>query len=340
MAQHRILIADAFEDAAVQALRDLVGAVHLDPDLGPDTIPAAMKATESDILIVRSTKVPASVFESCPDLRLVVRAGAGYDSIDTKAAGKAGVPVCNTPGMNAVAVAELTMGLLITLDRRIGEQTVTARSGRWEKAKFGVAQGLKGRSLLVLGLGAIGIEVVKRAQAFGMSVSAQSRSLREETARALGITLIPYTREALFQALSRADAVSVHVASTPDTKGLCDARFFEAMKPGSFFINTSRGDIVDEAALVKAANEKDIRVGVDVYQDQPSQKSTAWTPRLAEIPGAALTHHCGASTDQAQVAVGEEVVRIVAAFAETGTPLHIVNREHLSPRAGQAAPAR
>lgn len=336
----RVLIADAFEDSGVEALKSLGCPVHLDPDLGPDTLPAAIKATESDVLVVRSTKVPASVFDVCPDLRCVIRAGAGFDNIDTKAAGAHGVPVCNTPGMNAVAVAELTIGHLITLDRRIGEQTIALRSGEWNKGKFATAQGLKGRTLLVLGLGSIGIEVVKRAQAFGMKVMAQSRSLREETARALGIRLIPYTRDALFEALAQADAVTVHVASTPDTRGLCDARFFDAMKPGSFFINTSRGDIVDEQALIQAANTKDIRVGVDVYQNQPAEKKAAWTTPLTQIPGAALTHHCGASTDQAQAAVAEEVVRIVQTLHETGTPLHIVNSQHLTGRTGQPTGSR
>tara|TARA_R110000782_G_scaffold20675_19_gene55902 strand:- start:2886 stop:3917 length:1032 start_codon:yes stop_codon:yes gene_type:complete len=336
----RVLIADKFETAGVDALRELGCVVHVDPDLGPDSIPAAIDASGSDVLVVRSTKVPAPVFEACPGLRCVIRAGAGFDNIDFVAAGRAGIPVCNTPGMNAVAVAELTIGHLITLDRRIGEQTVALRSGQWNKAEFGAARGLKGRTLLVLGLGAIGIEVVKRAQAFGMRVMAQSRSLREDTARALGIRLIAYSREALYEALETADAVTVHVASTPDTRGLCDARFFEAMKPGSFFINTSRGDIVDEAALIESANTKGIRVGVDVYQDQPAEKRCPWSTPLSGIPSAALTHHCGASTDQAQAAVAEEVVRIVAALAETGTPLHIVNAEHLTGGAGRPAGSR
>lgn len=336
----RVLIADKFEAAGIEGLRSIGCLVHAEPGLGPDSIPGAIDANGCDVLVVRSTKVPASVFEACPGLRCVIRAGAGYDNIDFKAAGAAGVPVCNTPGMNAVAVAELTMGHLITLDRRIGEQTVALRAGRWNKGEFGVARGLKGQTLLVLGLGAIGIEVVKRAQAFGMKVMAQSRSLREETARALGIRLIPYTREALYEALGTADAVTVHVASTTDTRRLCDARFFEAMKPGSFFVNTSRGDIVDEEALIGAANAKDIRVGVDVYQDQPSEKTASWSTPLARIPSAALTHHCGASTDQAQGAVAEEVVRIVSALIETGTPLHIVNTEHLTGGAGRPAGSR
>ncbi|MFK7883771.1 MAG: NAD(P)-dependent oxidoreductase [Phycisphaerales bacterium] len=333
----RVLIADKFDQAGIDGLNALGCSVHVDPDLGPDTLPGAIKATESDVLVVRSTKVPATVLDTCPDLCCVIRAGAGHDNIDSASAGSHGIPVCNTPGMNAVAVAELTMGHLITLDRRIGEQTIGLRAGNWNKAEFGKARGLKGRTLLVLGLGAIGIEVAKRAQAFGMTVWAQSRSLREDTATALGIRLIPYTRDALYNALAEVDAVCIHVASTPDTRGLCDERFFNAMKPGSFFVNTSRGDIVDEVALIRVANEKDIRVGVDVYQDQPAQKHCEWSTRLAEIPGAALTHHCGASTDQAQSAVAEEVVEIVKSIIETGTPRHIVNASALAGASGQPA---
>jgi len=325
-----VLLADKFEQEGVDALRELGHTVHVDADLGADTLGDAIRATGAEVLCVRSTKVPAVAIEAASTLRVIIRGGAGYDNIDCEAAGKAGIAVCNTPGMNAVAVAELVFGHLISLDRRIGEQTSELVGGHWNKKEYSKAKGLKGRRMLVVGMGAIGTEVIKRAQAFGMKISAQSRSLREDTARALGIELIPYTRDALSEALGKADVVSIHVAATPDTHELCGPGFFAAMKPGAYFINTSRGEIVDEEELIKAIKTKGIRAGLDVYEDQPSGKDTQWKPAIAEIPGVSLTHHIGASTDQAQIAVVEEVTRIVETYARTGKPLHVVNAQYLA----------
>jgi D-3-phosphoglycerate dehydrogenase len=325
-----ILIADKFDNDGIEALRELGHQVHVDTELDPDSMGAAIAATGAQVLAVRSTKVPAHVIESASELKLIIRGGAGYDNIDCEAAGKAGVAVCNTPGMNAVAVAESVFGHLINLDRRINEQTNSLKGGRWNKKEYAKARGLKGRRMLVVGMGSIGTEVIKRAQAFGMQVSAQSRSLREDTARALGIELITYTREALSEALGNVDVVSVHVALTPDTHELCGPGFFAAMKPGAYFINTSRGEIVDEGELANAMETKGIRAGLDVFQNQPSSKDTEWRPSIADMPGISLTHHIGASTDQAQIAVVEEVVRIVDSYARTNKPLHVVNAQYLA----------
>ena len=326
----RVLVADKFDAEGIEGLKALGCDVQIDADLGPDTMPAALAATGAQILAVRSTKVPASVIESSDSLKLIIRGGAGYDNIDCSSAGQRGIPVCNCPGMNAVAVAELAIGHMINLDRRINEQTNELIDGHWNKKKYSKAKGLKGRKLLVVGMGSIGMEVIKRAQAFGMRVSAQSRSMHKETARALGIKKIEYSRDALKDALGNADIVSIHVALCPDTKDLCGPGFFGAMKEGAYFINTSRGEIVNEKELIKAVKEKGIRVGLDVYQNQPSSKDINWKPELADLPGVSLTHHVGASTDQAQVAVAQEMVRIVEAYMTTGSPLHIVNREQLA----------
>ncbi|MFG0244439.1 MAG: NAD(P)-dependent oxidoreductase [Phycisphaerales bacterium JB052] len=332
-----VLVADKFDPECISGLEELGCKVHVDADLGPETLADAIKATEAHVLCVRSTKVPAEVINGVDSLKLIIRGGAGYDNIDTAAAGAKGVPVCNCPGMNAVAVAELAFGHILNLDRRIAQQTTELSGGHWNKKEFSKAKGLKGRKLLVVGMGSIGTEVCKRAQAFGMKVSAQSRSLREDTARALGIKLIPYTREALSAELSEADIVSVHVAATPDTKELCGPGFFAAMKDGAYFVNTSRGEIVDEQELIKAIKTKGIRAGLDVYQDQPSSKDTDWQPEIASIPGVSLTHHVGASTEQAQLAVGEETVRIVGQFMESGEALHIVNAKELNGSVPQTA---
>ncbi|MFK7759621.1 MAG: NAD(P)-dependent oxidoreductase [Phycisphaerales bacterium] len=324
-----VLIADKFDQIGIDGLEGLGCGVHVDPDLGPETISGALKATGAKVLVVRSTKVPASVFDDCGELGLVIRAGAGHDNIDSTAAAERGIPVCNCPGMNAVAVAELAFGHMLNLDRRISMQTKSLREGRWNKKEFSKAKGLKGANLLVVGMGSIGMELIKRAQAFEMNVSAQSRSMHKETARALGIKMIDYSRDALKVALEDADIVSVHVALTPDTDKLCGPGFFGAMKPGSMFINTSRGEIVNEQELIKAIKEKGVRAGLDVYNNQPSSKDCDWSVELAELPGVSLTHHVGASTDQAQEAVALEVIRIVRTVMEEERTLHVVNKDQL-----------
>ncbi len=322
----KVLIADKFEAEGIAALEALGCRVMSEPELGPDALGEALRRTEAEVLVVRSTKVPAAVFEGASTLKGIIRAGAGYDNIDFKAAKAKGIAVSNCPGMNAVAVAELTIGHLIALDRRLPEQDRALREGHWDKAGFAKARGLKGRTLLVVGTGAIGTEVIKRAKAFEMKIMAQSRSLGDDTARALGIEPIAYTRQALIEALGRADAVSVHVASTPDTHNLCGPGFFASMKPGAYFVNTSRGEIVDEAALREAIESKGIRAALDVHQNQPSAKTTDWTTPVAQAKGVAhFTHHCGASTDQAQLAVAEETVRIVRTAMETGKFINCVN---------------
>ena len=320
-----ILIADKFEAAGIAGLERLGATVSVEPDLQPDTLPAALNRSGAEILVVRSTKVPAAVLDASPALEAVIRAGAGYDNIDCDHAAERGIAVCNTPGMNAVAVAELTMGHLINLDRRLPEQDAQIKAGQWNKKEFAKARGLKGMTMLVIGTGAIGTEVIKRAQAFGIEIWAQSRSLGDDTARALGIRPLPYTREALYEALPRMDAVTIHLAATDDTRGLCDERFFGAMKPGASFINTSRGEVVVEEALIEAVKSRGIRAALDVYQNQPKEPAAPWTSAAAQTSGVYGSHHCGASTDQAQFAVAEEVVRIVSEHLATGEWLHQVN---------------
>lgn len=320
-----VLVADKLETQAIEGMRALGCNVVVEPDLDGGSLPDAVRRVSPGVIVVRSTKVPAAAIEAGEQLVGVIRAGSGYDNVDVAAADAKGVSVCNCPGMNAVAVAELTIGHMVSLDRRLPAQDAALKAGTWNKKEYSKARGLKGRSLLVIGTGSIGTEVIRRAQAFGMHVYAQSRRLGDDTARALDITPLSYTREALYEALPKMDVVSVHVASTPDTRDLCDAAFFGAMQPGALFINTSRGDIVDEAALVEAVKSRGIRAALDVYRDQPSDKHTQWSPAVAGLEGVQCSHHCGASTDQAQEAVADEVVRIVKVYTETGRFENLVN---------------
>ncbi len=296
-----------------------------EPTAGAEGLAAAVASARPEILVVRSSKVPAPVIQEFTGVKGIIRAGAGVDNIDVAAASAKSIGVCNCPGTNAVAVAELTMGLLLACDRRIVDQTGALRSGTWNKKEFAAARGLKGSTLGVVGLGAIGRAVIQRAKAFEMNIIAWSRSLTEQEARALGVRFGGSDRASLLGFLPECDSVSIHIALTPETKRFCDAEFFSAMKQGAYFINTSRGGVVDEAALRAAAAQKNLRVGLDVYEHQPATPQAAFTTETASLPNSGFTHHCGASTDQAQQAVAEEVVRIVRVYSQTGRLENRVN---------------
>lgn len=318
-----ILIADKFEKSGVEGIKALGCTVVEKADTPSDGLAAAVNDAGAQVLIVRSKKVPAAALGGMRGLRLIIRAGAGYDNIDIAAAKQAGIDVANCPGMNAIAVAEIAFGHLLALDRRLVDQTLAAREGRWDKKEFGKtgpggARGLKGSTLGVVGCGAIGRAVIKRALAFDMRVIAWSRSITKEHARDIGAEWGGNDTPALHALAGACDAISIHLPAAPDTKHLIGRAFFERMKPGAYLINTSRGSVVDEAALRDAMKSKAIRAGLDVFEDQPAEPQTAWGNQTARMAGAVITHHSGASTDQAQAAVADEVVRIVKVFKNSG----------------------
>lgn len=333
----KVLIADKFERSGIDGLTNLGCDVVSEPGLGADDLPGALGTHDPNVLIVRSTKVLAPAIEAARSLKLIIRAGSGYDNIDCKAAGAKGIGVCNCPGMNAVAVAELAMGLLLACDRRIPDQTAELREGKWNKKEFGKARGLKGRTLGILGMGNIGRELAVRAKAFGMPVCVWSREFTDAQAKELGVEFWGEDPAKLPEMLAKCDAVSVHVALTDETKGLCGSGFFDALRPGSYFINTSRGGVVDEAALTDAIKAKGIRAGLDVWGKQPTPTDNTFEDNLIKVPGVFGTHHCGASTDQAQSAVADEAVRIVQVFKDTGRFEHQVNTITAQDTAGAAS---
>ncbi len=297
-----------------------------EPKLTDQQLADAVRNSRAEVLVVRSTKVNAAVFES-PSLKLVVRAGAGYNTIDVAAASKRGVYVSNCPGKNAVAVAELAFGLMLALDRRIADNVISLRAGQWNKKEFSQARGLLGRTLGLVGLGQIATEMVMRAHAFGMPVIAWSRSLTAEKAEQLNVQKKNSPREVA----EAADIVSVHLALTQDTHGIIGAEFFNAMRPSSYFINTVRGELVDQPALVKAMRQRGIRVGLDVYANEPTSGAGEFTDPIARESALYGTHHIGASTEQAQEAIAAETVRIIKSFQETGRVPNSVNIAHQTP---------
>lgn len=317
----KVLVADKFSEEGIASMRAVGHVVVVDPALNGDDLKAALESEQPNVLIVRSTKVSSDMMDANPSLELIVRAGAGYDTIDVRGASDRGIFVANCPGKNAVAVAELAFALILAIDRRIADNVVEARAGHWNKAQFSKAAGLKERTLGLIGLGNIGLEMVRRAAAFGMHVLAWSRSLTDERAEELEIE----RAERPADVASKADIVSIHVASTPETRHLIDADFLAAMKRGSVLINTARGAIVDEAALAEALEAKDLWVGLDVFEGEPAVKEGSFSHPLAGHARVYLTHHIGASTEQATTAIGNEAARIVNTYAETGVVPNCVN---------------
>ncbi len=338
----KVLIADKFEKSGLDGLAAAGCDVVYDPDATDDRLTEAIRTTTADVLVVRSTKVTSAMLDA-GRLALVVRAGAGYNTIDVAAASTRGIYVSNCPGRNAVAVAELAFGLLLSLDRRIPDNVADLRAGRWNKKEYSKAQGLQGRTLGLLGLGSIGQEVIRRAAGFGLGVvvwsrrfDGQDRAMTEPEARTLGlesairstsIELAP-SPEAV---ASRADILSVHLALGPDTRNLVGKTLLERLKPGAIVINTARAEIVDHAALSAAVREKGIRVGLDVFANEPAGATGDFSDDLLTLPQVYGTHHIGASTDQAQEAIAAETVRIVRTFKETGRVPNAVNLARRTP---------
>ena len=321
----KILVADAFPRERLADFERLGLVLDPRPEVTARDLPAA--ALDATILVVRSKVVSAEVFESAKALSLVVRAGAGVNTIDVSAASRRGVYVANCPGQNSVAVAELTIGHLLSLDRRIPDNVAELRAGRWNKKAFSESAGLFGRTLGVLGLGSIGREVVRRAQALGMRVVAYSRSLSDGEAKRLGLERAPDP----LSVARAADYLTLHLALTKETRGLVSREVLSALRPGAGLVNTARAELVDEAALIEAVKAGRLRVGTDVFAGEPEKGKAEFQSELGQLPGVYGTHHIGASTDQAQEAIAREAVRIVTTFLRTGEVPNCVNVARSTP---------
>jgi D-3-phosphoglycerate dehydrogenase len=322
----RVLIADEFEQSGRDKLHDLGCEVSFKPSLKAETLPEEIAAWRPDVLVVRSTQVTEAALNAGA-LKLVVRAGAGYNTIDVAAASRRGIYVSNCPGKNSIAVAELAFGLILALDRRIADNVVALRQHQWNKKEFSKAKGLYGRTLGLIGLGKIGREVAQRAHAFGLRVVGWSRSLTPEAARQMGVE----HKQSPVEVAAEADIVSVHLAFNAQTRGLIGGDFFASMKPGAFFINTARAEVVDQAALAKTVCEKKIRAGLDVFAKEPTGGMGAFEDEIASLDLVYGTHHIGASTEQAQEAIAAETVRIIQTFQESGHVPNVVNMARSTP---------
>ncbi len=319
----KVLVADKFESSGIDGLKGAGCEVVYQPDLKDAALAQAVQDTHADVLVVRGTAVTSPMLENGA-LSLVVRAGAGYNTIDVAAASRRGIYVSNCPGKNAIAVAELTFALILALDRRIADNVADLRAGKWNKKEYSKARGLAGRTLGLLGYGNIGHEVARRARAFEMPLVVWSRRFatgRAGADEAAGLQIAATPEEVA----ARSDILSVHLALNADTRGLVGASVLERLKPGSYFVNTARGEVVDYVALDRVARERNLRVGLDVYAVEPAGATGEFADPIVSGPGVYGTHHIGASTDQAQDAIAAETVRIVAAYKNTGKVPNVVN---------------
>ncbi len=321
----KILVADAFPQDRLELLHGLGLTVEHRPDVSAKDLPSA--ARDAGILVVRSKQVGREVFDAADALSLVVRAGAGVNTIDVAAASNRGVFVANCPGQNSIAVAELTIALVLSLDRRIPDNVALLRAGKWDKKTFSQARGVHGRVIAIAGLGSIGREVAYRAQALGMRVVAWSRSLDDSTAKRLGIE----RASDLLSLARQADFLSLHLALTPETRGIVSRQVLEAMRPGAALVNTARAELVDQDALLELARSGRIRVGTDVLAGEPEKGRADFDSPLAKLPDVYATHHIGASTEQAQDAIALEAVRVIESFVRTGHVPNCVNLARKTP---------
>ncbi len=317
----KILIADKFEAAGIDELKSIADDVVCEPALKEAALTQRIAEYDPTVIIVRSTEVQPEQLDAGKQLKLIIRAGSGYNTIDTAGAKERGIKVSNCPGMNAVAVAELVIGQMIAMDRRIGDNLIDLRAHKWNKKLYSKARGLKGRTLGIVGAGAIGRAVAQRALAFEMKV--------------LYYDIIPTAKAADHPDCQRAeiddifrdaDVITLHVPGTGDTKHLVNAQRLATMRPHAMIINTSRASVIDEAALSAALKEGRIAAAaVDVYENEPAADAKEIDSPLADIPNLYGTHHIGASTEQAQLAVADEAIRIVRELAKNGTVVNCVN---------------
>jgi D-3-phosphoglycerate dehydrogenase len=322
----KVLIADKFEASGLTGLEKAGCDVVYSPDLKESALTQALRDTGAEVLIVRGTPVSAPMFDA-GKLALVVRAGAGYNTIDVAAASRRGIYVSNCQGKNAIAVAELTFGLILALDRRIPDNVADLRAGAWNKKEYSKARGLFGRTLGLIGYGSIGQEVARRARGFGMLVVAWSRRLNERRPDdAAGDPPIEVASSPEDVA-ARADVLSIHLALTRETRGFVGSAILDRLKPGAYVINTARAEVMDTAALERVIRERGVRAGLDVFEGEPPGTTTSGRidAPIVALPGVYGTHHIGGSTDQAQEAIAAETVRIITLYKTTGKVPNVVN---------------
>lgn len=312
------------EKIAPEGLAALQAAAHVDVRLDLDKAALIETIRNYDALVVRSaTKVTAEVIAAGERLRVIGRAGTGVDNIDVEAATRHGIIVVNAPASNNVAVAELTIGLLLDLARQIPQAHDSVQAGKWERNKF-MGWEVRGKTLGLIGLGRIGSEVARRARGLEMHVIAYDPVVSFDRAAQIGVEIVP-----MEDLLARSDVISIHVPLLDSTRNLFDAARLAQMKRGAYLINASRGGIIDEQALLEALNSGQVGgVALDVYNVEPPVDN-----KLIGHPKVITTPHIGASTEEAQTLTGTDVAEGVLTALASGTPRYAVNAPFVAPEA-------
>ncbi len=315
----KIVLAEKVSPATLEVFRAESGWDVVTHDQLADGLPAAL--AEADALVVRSAvQVDDALLQHAPKLRVIGRAGVGVDNIDTEAATRRGIVVMNTPGANAVAVAELTIGLMLALARKLPAANAGMHAGRWEKKSLQGTE-LRAKTLGILGLGRIGLEVAKRARGFGVEIIGSDPFVSAAVARENGITLV-----SLDELFAKADYLTLHVGLNPQTQGIINAKTLAAMKKGVRIINCARGELVDATALVEALKSEQVAgAALDVFAVEPPKDSPYFG-----LDNVILTPHIAGSTAEAQEAVGVQIARQVREYLKLGVVQNAVNLPSLS----------
>lgn len=315
-----IVIADALPSTAADMFREAGCSVDARSGRAADDL--ARDLANADALIVRSaTQVTEDLLAAAPRLRVVARAGTGVDNVDVAAATARGVVVMNAAGANSISVAELAIGLMVALARGIAAGDAAMKRGVWDKKRLTGIE-LRGKLLGIIGLGRIGREVAARARAFGMDVIAYDPFLAARAADAAGVPLVD-----LEQLLRRADFLTLHVPALPETRHLLNRERLALCRRGVRIVNTARGELIDEAALVEAIQSGQVGgAGLDVFEVEPPADT-----RLTALPQVVATPHIAASTTEAQELVGTEIALAVRDFLFEGIVRNAVNFPSVPP---------
>jgi D-3-phosphoglycerate dehydrogenase / 2-oxoglutarate reductase len=313
----KIVVADKISERGFALLREAGWDVAT-----PAASALASELATADGLIVRSaTKVTAELLDSGPKLRVVGRAGVGVDNIDVEAATHRGILVMNTPGGNAVSVAEHTFALMLAMARSVPQSNAAIHAGRWEKSGASGTE-LRGKTLGLVGLGRVGTEVARRARALEMKILAHDPYVKPAAAREVEVELVP-----LDELLKRSDVISLHTSLSPSTENMFNAATFAKMKRGARLVNCARGELIDEAALAEALKSGQIAAAaVDTFAEEPPKNSP-----LIGLPNLIATPHIAGSTAEAQEEVGTSVAQQVRDYLADGLIRNAVNMPALSP---------
>lgn len=309
----KVLIADQINEKGIDELKD-IAEVIVQTDITPEEL--VNNIADFDAIVVRSrTKVTSEVIEASRKLKIIARAGVGVDNVDVKAATEKGIMVVNAPQSTSITVAEHTLGVILSLARKISIADKSVKGGKWEKSKF-MGRELSGKTLGVIGMGRIGSQVVSRCKAFNMEVLVNDPYITEEVASRLGAEVVD--RETLFK---NADVITIHVPLTPETKHSIGEKEFHMMKEDAFIINCARGGIINEEDLYHALKDGKIGgAGLDVFETEPPKDNP-----LLSLDNLVATPHIGASTKEAQrdaaIIVAREIIKVLSG----NSPMNVLN---------------